>query len=92
MVWKNISRMIWFITASQTLSLAFVDSHRPSMPIIGNTTLSFPTKLATPDPLETSPNRSLTAPGLTPGPAMVLHTCRTTTTLALPRAMAALLD
>jgi len=59
----------------------------------GNEKENSPMKNELPDLLETSPNRSLTLTGLTTSPAKVLPIpSRTTTTPALPRARAQLLN
>src|SRR5882724_640759 len=89
----NVSKMIWSTTTSQTPSQDSENSSKPSMYNTGNEKENSPMKPELPDHLETSLNRSLTLTSLTTSPAKVLPIpSRRTTTLALPRARAQLLN
>src|SRR5882724_9561336 len=89
----NASKMIWSTTTSQTPLQDSENSSKLSIPDTGNEKENSPTKPELLDLLETSPNRSLTLTGPTTSPAKVLPIpSRTTTTLALPRARAQLLN
>src|SRR5882724_2095450 len=89
----NISKMIWSTTTSQTPSQDSKNLSKLSMHDTGNKKENSPTKLKLPDFLETSLNTSPTLTILTTSLAKVLPIpSRRTTTLALPRARAPLLN
>src|SRR5882724_5372873 len=89
----NISKTIWSTTTSRTPLQDSKNSSNISMHNTGNEKESSPTKPELLDLLETSLNRSLTLTGLTTSLAKVLPIpSRRTTTLALPRARAQLLN
>src|SRR5882724_4357864 len=89
----NISKTIWSTTTSQTPSQDSENSSKLLMHDTGNKKENSPVKPKLPDLLETSPNTSLTQTSLTTSPAKVLPIPnRTTTTPALPRARAPLLN
>src|SRR5882724_3569702 len=80
----NVSKMIWSTTKSRTPSLDSENSSKLSTLDTGNEKENSPAKPELPDLLETSPTTS---------PAKVLPTpSRRTTTPALPRARAPLLN
>src|SRR5882724_78061 len=89
----NVSKTIWSTTTSQTPSQDSENSSKLSMHNTGNEKENSPTKPELLDLLETSPNTSPTLTSLTTSLAKVLPIpSRTTTTLALPRARALLLN
>src|SRR5882724_6041454 len=89
----SISKMIWSTTTSQIPLQDSKNLSKLSTHDTGNKKENSPMKPELPDHLETSPNRSLTLTGLTTSPAKVLPIPnRTTTTPALPRARAQLLN
>src|SRR5882724_7986952 len=89
----NISKMIWSTTTSQPTSQDSENSSKLSMHDTGNKKENSPMKPKLLDLLETSPNRSQTPTSLTTSLAKVLPIASIrTTTLALPRARAQLLN
>src|SRR5882724_3932256 len=89
----NVSKTIWSTTTSQPPLQDSENSSKLLMHDIGNKKENSPVKPELLDLLETSPNRSLTLTGLTISLAKVLPIpSRTTTTPALPRARAQLLN
>ena len=89
----NVSKMIWSTTTSQPPLQDSENLSKLSMHDTGNEKENSPMKPELPDLLETSPNQSLTLTGLTTSLEKVLPIpSRTTTTPALPRARAQLLN
>src|SRR5882724_5142399 len=89
----NVSKTIWSTTTSRTPSQDSKNSSKLLMHDTGNEKENSPMKPKLLDLLETSPNRSLTLTSPTTSLAKVLPIpSRTTTTLALPRARAQLLN
>src|SRR5882724_13391269 len=89
----NISKMIWSTTTSQPPSQDSENSSKLSMRNTGNEKENSPMKPELPDLLEISLNQSLTLTGLTTSLAKVLPIpSKRTTTPALPRARAQLLN
>src|SRR5882724_11745315 len=89
----NVSKMTWSITTSQTPLQDSKNSSKLSTHDTGNEKENSPVKPELPDHLETSLNRSLTLTSPTTSPEKVLPIpSRRTTTLALPRARAQLLN
>jgi len=89
----NVSKMIWSTMPSQPLSQDSKNSSKLSMHNTGNKRENSPMKPELPDLLETSLNQSLTLTSPTTIPAKVFPIpSRRTTTLALARARAQLLN
>src|SRR5882724_5058460 len=89
----NISKTIWSTTTSRPPSQDSKNSSKLSMHNTGNEKENSPMKPKLLDLLETSPNRSQTPTSPTTSPAKVLPIpSRTTTTLALFRERAQLLN
>jgi len=88
----NASKMIWSTTISQLPSQNSKNSSNLLMHDTGNEKENSPTKPKLPDILETSPNRSLTPTSLTTSLAKFLPIPSRTTTPALPRARAQILN
>src|SRR5882724_4208971 len=88
----NVSKMIWSTMTSQTPFPASRNLFKLSMHNTGNDMEKYPMKPTLTDPLETSLNTSPTHSSQTTSLAKVLYSQNRTTTPALPRARAQLLD